>query len=286
MLQFESAWRYESPGAMPAEVVEEIFTQVIARTAMPGSRQDVYELFKRCFARAAGRSAGRSSSEDWAETDLRDYMQSAADNAPLFVEALHDGLMEVSARQPHGGPPPWNFVNGVLASSGYAITPPHLTVGQALTPVSVPERVPSLDQMANEKIQRSLAESAKLLNAGKYRPAVQEILWLLETVSTAFAGSEHEDGTVTGKYFNKIIGDLKRLHRGRVLAQVVSWMENLHGYLSSPTGGAIRHGGVLSDAYELSEGEARLFCDLTRSYLSYMLHEHQRLVAGSGHQPW
>jgi hypothetical protein len=84
---------------------------------------------------------------------------------------------------------------------------------------------------------------------------------LLETVSTAFAGSEHDDGTVTGKYFNKIVGDLKRLHRGRVLAQVVSWMENRHGYLSSPTGGAIRHGGVLSDTFELSEGDARLFCD-------------------------
>jgi hypothetical protein len=101
---------------------------------------------------------------------------------------------------------------------------------------------------------------------------------LLETVSTAFEGSEHEDGTVTGKYFNRIIGDLKRFNRGRVLSEVISWMEKVHGYLSSPSGGGVRHGAVLSDSYELTEGEARLFCDLTRSYLTYLLHvTHQRL---------
>ncbi len=54
-------------------------------------------------------------------------------------------------------------------------------------------------------------------------------------------------------------------------------MENLHGFLSSRTGGAIRHGGVLSDTFELSEGDARLLCDLTRSYLSYLLHQYEQL---------
>jgi len=267
MLQFENAWRYESPGAMPPEIVEAVFSQVIARTAMQGSRQDLYEFFKRCFAPAAAQTASRSSSESWAESDLRDYMHSAAANAALFVEALYDGLYEISSRQATG-PAPWNFVNSVLAPTGYAIQPPHLVIGQGRAPVPVAERVPSLDEVANERIQRSLAESERLLNSGKYRLAVQEILWLLETVSTTFEGSEHEDGTVTGKYFNRIIGDLKRFNRGRVLGEVVSWMEKLHGYLSSPTGGGIRHGAVLSDSYELSEGEARLFCDLTRSYLS------------------
>jgi len=276
MLEFESAWRYESPGAISPEIVEAVFSQVIARTAIQGSRQDLYELFKRCFAPAAGRGESRSSNEGWAASDLRSSMESAAENAALFIEALHDGLEEISRRQSSGSPP-WAYVNGVLAPSGYAIEPPRLVVAKGRAPVPVPQRVPSLAELANERIQRSLNESEKLLNAGKYRPTVQEILWLLETVSTAFAGSEHDDGTVTGKYFNKIVGDLKRLHRGRVLAQVVSWMENLHGYLSSPTGGAIRHGGVLSDTFELSEGDARLFCDLTRSYLSYLLHQYEQL---------
>jgi hypothetical protein len=62
-----------------------------------------------------------------------------------------------------------------------------------------------------------------------------------------------------------------------VLSEAISWMERLHGYLSSLSGGGVRHGAVLSDTYGLTEGEARLFCDLTRSYLTYLLHKHQRL---------
>ena len=85
------------------------------------------------------------------------------------------------------------------------------------------------------------------------------------------------DGTVQGKYFNRIIGDLKKFNRGRMLGQVASWMETLHGYLSAPGGGGVRHGTVLNDAYELSDVEARLICDLARSYISYLLNEHHRL---------
>jgi len=82
---------------------------------------------------------------------------------------------------------------------------------------------------------------------------------------------------VTAKYFNRIIADLRRFNRGRVLAEAMGWMETLHGYLSSPSRGGIRHGTVLADPHALTEGESRLFCDLTRSYLNYLLHEHHRL---------
>ncbi|MCY1549928.1 hypothetical protein D9M68_861340 [compost metagenome] len=54
-------------------------------------------------------------------------------------------------------------------------------------------------------------------------------------------------------------------------------MTNLYGYLSSPSGGGIRHGAMLNANLELNEGEARLYCDLTRSYIAYLLHEHARL---------
>ncbi|MDT4869500.1 hypothetical protein FQZ97_1045320 [compost metagenome] len=111
----------------------------------------------------------------------------------------------------------------------------------------------------------------------EYRAAVQEILWLLETVSTTFQGVEYADGSVTGKYFSKIIGDLQRLNQGRTLGHVLHWMTNLYGYLSSPSGGGIRHGAMLNANLELNEGEARLYCDLTRSYIAYLLHEHARL---------
>ena len=88
-----------------------------------------------------------------------------------------------------------------------------------LTPASSSRRVD----------QQSLDESDRLLSEGKNRLAVQEILWLLETISAAFQGSQHDDGTVTGKYFNKIVCDLSRLNKGRVLGEVTGRVEKLHG---------------------------------------------------------
>lgn len=277
MLQFNSAWRYSSPGEIPPEVVDDVFTQIIGRIATQADPQSLYELFKRRFAQASGRSSNRSSNESWAESDLRSYMRHAAENAALFVEALYDAMCDIEQQNLSIGLPPWPYVNSVLAPSGYAIDPPDLVIGTVASPIAVPENVPSLDAQANELIQRSLAESEDLLNNGRYRPAVQEILWLLETVSTVFEGTEHEDGTVTGKYFSRIVGELKRFNRGRMFGEVVVWMEKMYGYLSSPGGGGVRHGTVLNESCDLSEGEARLICDLTRSYIAYLLHEYQRL---------
>lgn len=278
MLQFDGALRYTSPGKMPMSIVEDIFELLVSRVApQVPDKKGIYELLKRRFGEAAGRTYNSSSNESWARSDLRDYMAEAADNAALFVDSLHSGLTEIEQTHSHLTPPPWVVINNLLAPSGYAIVPPRLVIGAPSTPVAVPENVPSLDAQANELIQRSLAQSEYLLNGGHCRQAVQEILWLLETISTAFAGSTHGEGTVEGKYFNRIVGELKHFNRGRMLGQVMSWIEKLHGYLSAPGGGGIRHGTVLNEAYELSEGEAKLVCDLTRSYISYLLHEHQRL---------
>ncbi|WP_205587545.1 hypothetical protein [Rhizobium jaguaris] len=47
----------------------------------------------------------------------------------------------------------------------------------------------------------------RLLDEGKSRQAVSEILGLLESVATVFRGTGTSDGTLQVKYFNKIIGD-------------------------------------------------------------------------------
>jgi hypothetical protein len=52
----------------------------------------------------------------------------------------------------------------------------------------------------------------------------------------------------------------------------------LHGYLSSPTGGGVRHGLDCVEGIPMNSGEARLFCNLIRSYADYLLHEHERIV--------
>jgi hypothetical protein len=275
MLNFDGQWRFQSPGTIAADVQEDILVKVIGRVATNARRQDVLETFKRRFAQAAGKTSSNSSNESWAESDLRQYMRDAAENAALFVEALHDGLVDMGHF--HATIPPWTYVNTVLASTGYVIDPPNLIMGSVPVPIAVPANVPSLDTQANELIQRSLSASETFLNTGSYRAGVQEILWLLETISTAFQGVEYPEGNITGKYFNKIIGDLRRFNRDRTLSRVVDWMENMHGYLSSPGGGGIRHGALLNENVEITESEARLYCDLTRSYISFLLHEHSRL---------
>lgn len=279
MLQFDSRWRFGSPGALPGDVVDEVFEQIIRRVASHGDPQDILELFKRRFGQVTGQPDWRSSNESWAASDLQDYMRRASDNAALFLEALYDGLQDVT-RLP-AATPPWGYVNRVLAPTGYAIdgdhSPPTLRMGTMATPIPVPAHIPSLDEQANAQIQGSLAKSDTFLQMGEHRAAVQEILWLLETVSTAFHGVEYPDGNVTGKYFNRIIGDLQRLNRGKTIQRALEWVENLHGFLSAPAGGGIRHGTMLNRAVEPSASEARLYCDLTRSYISYLLNEHARL---------
>ena len=143
--------------------------------------------------------------------------------------------------------PDLNRVNRVLLENdaGYEISPPDLALRNPNLQITLPKRAPSLGEQAQELIQRSLDDSEKFLLGGHGRAAVQEVLWLLETISTAFRGLDIETGTIQGKYFNKIAADLQKHNRGKTLDQVLGWITALHGYLSSPTGGGVRHGADL-----------------------------------------
>lgn len=278
MLNFNGAWRFESPGPIPTAVDNDFF-DLIGRIATQANRQNILEHFKSYFASAAGSSSSWSSSESWAESDLINYMQHAAVNAPLFIEAFYDAWYSLANGNPPTAVPELARINRILyeSGSGYQIQPPNLVSTNVQTQIVVPPRPPSLDEQAQEKIQKSLKDSEQMLSEGRYRPAVQEILWLLETVSTAFQGLGTEAGTVQGKYFNKIVADLRRHNPGTTLEQVLSWMMALHGYLSSPTGGGIRHGADLRADIVTTPDEARLFCNLIRSYITFLLSEHERL---------
>jgi len=277
MLKFNGAWRFDPPGIISTGVVNE-FSDLIGRIATQGDRQDILEHFKAYFASAAGMTSNWSTSESWADSDLQNYMQHAAANAPLFIEAFYDGCEALGGKDV--AVPDTGMMNRVLAKhgAGYEIRPPDLISSNSdLMPIPVPEKPPSLDEQAQELIQRSLSQSEKFLSEGHFRQAVQEVLWLLETVSTAFQGLETGGGTVEGKYFNKIVCDLRRRNQGTTLEQILDWMTKLHGYLSSPTGGGIRHGTDLKAGIATTGGEARLFCNLIRSYISFLLAEHERL---------
>jgi len=278
MLQFNSSWRFESPGPLPPGAVHAI-AAIIARLAGQTSLQPTLEHFKTFFASAGGFVSNYSSSASWAQSDLTTYMDGAAENAPLFIEAFYDACQALAERNPSLAMPDLAFLNRLLAEhdTGFEIRPPDLVSTRAFNSIPVESAPASLDVQAQNLIQTSLRQSELLLVEGRPRQAVQESLWLLETISTAFQGLAVAETTIQGKYFNKIAEELRRHGKGTTLSQVLGWVTTLHGYLSSPTGGGVRHGADLRLGVAMDDVEARLYCNLIRSYISYLLAEYDRL---------
>jgi hypothetical protein len=282
MLNFNGAWRYDSPGEIAAGIVQDLYDFVgkIAAQVPPEQRWGVFEHFKRQFCAAANEPYWRSSNASFAVGDLQRDMDEAAANAPLFIEAFYDGCLSLKAQLPTVTLPDVARINRVFfeRETGYEISPPDLICRNPQPPIPVPAPAPTFHHQAQEVFQQSLEASESLLAEGHPRQAVQEMLWLLETAATAFRGLDVGEGTVRGKFFNTIVGDLKRHDRGN-LKRVLEWVESLHGYLSSPTGGGIRHGADLSGDLVIQPNEARLFCNLIRSYITYLMAEHERLTS-------
>lgn len=290
MLKFNPQWRFQPPpnglyrNSKISEEALSDFYVFIGKVATQGKRWHILEDFKEAFSKAAGRSICWSSSESWAESDLDSVMSEAAENAPLFLEAFYDACMEFQSQGMFA--PDAAMINAVCEKHdiGYILQPPELLLREssaaaANAPVLVDNCTKTLAEEAIEILQQSLSRSEQLLNEGHHREAVQETLWVLESVTTtAFRGLETTTGEVIrGKYFNRIIDDLRRLARGSTLDRILEWMANLHGFLSSPTGGGVRHGIDLNAGIQIGSAEARLFCNLIRSYTGYLLAEHERL---------
>lgn len=271
-MQMEGAWRFDTPGPMPPEAVRD-FTVLIDRVVAQGNRWGNLEHFKGYFG-----GAGQSSSESWAESDLNSLIWQMADNAPLFIEAVFDGCEAL--RDKDGiAVPDVARMNRILREHGigYEIRPPSLVAVGLHQPIPVPERYQSLDEQAQEIVQQSLQQSEKLLAEGRPRQAVQEILWLMESVVTAFKGLGTGEDTIEAKYFNKIAHELRNKRKGQTIDQVLSWLTTLHGYLSSPTGGGVRHGVDLKSGITVNPDEGRLYCNLIRSYVTFLMAEHERM---------
>lgn len=263
-----SSWRFDTPGAMTPTAID-AFNDLVHKIAAQGETWNLIELFKAKFAG----SWSRSSTESWATSDLRDRMHEAAMNEPVFIAAFWAGCQEVASRYPNVGLPSADVVNRLLLEHGspYELVPPALTLrSQAAGAVMAPP-APDVGERARSRIDASLAEADRLLAERRPRQAVQEILWLLETVSTGFQGQESGSGTIEGKYFNRIVGELRREHREKPFAEALGWIVKLHGFLSSPSGGGVRHGTQLDDGIDVTMDEAFLYCNLTKSYVHYLL---------------
>ncbi len=266
-----TAWRYGSPGTMPPAAANAFNSLVHTIAGQADSSWAIFELFKAKFS--GGYS--RSSSESWAISDLHTGMMAAAENAPAFISAFWDGCEEVRADYAEVGLPDADVINQILYEHElpYELRPPALLARHPQTPIAVqaPER--SVGEQAYALIHASLDQADRLLLEQRPRQAVQEILWILETVATAFRGQESGTGTIEGKYFNEIVRNLRNHNRGSTLAEALGWMSKMHGFLSSPGGGGVRHGTQLAANVSPSIREAHLYCNLTRSYINYLLAE-------------
>jgi len=271
MLNFDPQWRFRTPGTLSPPALW-AFQTLVDRLVDPAAPQRTLELFKRYFAAAAGEPHSTSSSAPWARSDLERLMGTAADNAPLFIEAFYDACQELERRRP-GASPSISIINQVLTEheTGYQLSPPDLVATRSSTPIQVEVSAPSLDDEARTLIQTSLGQAQLLLREGRGRQAVQECLWLLETVFTAFRGLPIAAATVQAKYFNKIAEELKRDSSNPHLQQVLAWITALHGYLSSPTGGGVRHGTDIAATVRLEANDALLYCNLVRSYITFLI---------------
>ena len=287
-LKFPGAWRFEAPAdgtfvnrAMPPDAVAE-FSTLIDRIPAPNGRWAMLEHFKHHFG-----ASSSSSSESWAQSDLMRVMDSAAENAPLFIEYFYDACESLRNKSDDWFVPDTSYVNAILAkyNIGYEVRPPDL-IARDLSSRSIPVHAqvsaPSLGERTKRVIEGSLSRSDQLLAEGRPREAVQEVIWLLETVATAFKGVDTQSGKVEGKYFNQIVRDLRSKQPGTTIERVLDWITTMHGFLSSPTGGGVRHGTDLDRGVEMDLGEARLFCNLTRSYISFLLVEYEGLTRNLG----
>ncbi|HDZ75432.1 MAG TPA: hypothetical protein ENH55_22255 [Aurantimonas coralicida] len=275
-MQMEPSWRFDSPGPMPIEAVRAFYT-LIDKVVAQGNRWRMLEHFKGYFG-----GSGGSSSESWAETDLNRLVGQTAENAPLFIEAFYEAC-EALRGDGSIAVPDVGRMNRILREHGvgYEIRPPELVAVGLHQPIAMPERYQSLDEQAQDTVQKSLQQSETLLAEGHPRQAVQEILWLMESVVTAFKGLSTGDATIEGKYFNKIVPELRAQKKGQTIEQVLGWLTALHGYLSSPTGGGVRHGVDLKSGITIDADEGRLYCNLIRSYITFLMAEHARMRRGA-----
>ena len=277
MLEFDGEWRYDTPGAIEPKVLSS-FRELIEKICRQGQRRVLLEHFKSYFASAAGVAYYRSSNESWASTDLDRLISGAAINAPLFIEAFYDACEVLGKRFPEMQMPSIARINRILsdASAIYFIDPPKLVAKSSNVTILIPENLPSINARVKATIEDSLQASERALDEGKGRQAVQEILWLLETVSTIFRGEEVLNHKITGQYFNKIVRELKT-HTTDNQKQILQWIQQLYGHLSSPTRGGVRHGTDIKEGLGLGIDEARLYCNLIRSYMTFLISEYERL---------
>jgi hypothetical protein len=167
MLRFNGAWRFTPPldgqwknQSIPLEAVGDFYT-LITKTTTQGNRQEILEHFKGAFCASVGSRHVWSSDEGWAETDLQNTMNFAAENAPLFIEAFYDACDSLSNINKDYFAPDAALINAVCQrhNVGYEVRPPNLI----LLETEIPANSDSASQNNNKVSDTVRTSSAPIL---------------------------------------------------------------------------------------------------------------------------
>jgi hypothetical protein len=189
VLKFKGSWRFMPPPdgkwnnqTIPSSALDD-FYNLIAKTTTQGNRQKILEHFKGAFCTAIGIQHVWSSSESWSETDLRDYMERATNNAPLFLEAFYDACISLVEQNPDFFAPNAEIINNVCVQHniGYEIRPPELILREIVQSSSenTVSAINSTATIANPKAIANILESHELkiflCHSSSDKPKVREL---------------------------------------------------------------------------------------------------------------
>lgn len=281
MLEFNPRWRYRLPpdgkyvNSSVPQAAKKDFTALMTRLAYES--KDVrlaFENFKANFRTVTGEPFYGSSSLSFAETDAQNDLWAAASANPvLFIEAFYNAIHAIDI--PYGAEIAIDGLNAVLEKHnlGWMIRDGKLLHREG--DIDVPAPPATLMSQANNQLKNAWEGAQKYLEQGEGRKAVQELLWVLESVAAAFEGKTVGSTVVKGDYFVSIVAELKKDQSSLNRKLVLLWLQGLHSHLSNPKGGGVRHGAAPA-LPQMELHEAELYCNLIRSYAVYLLRELNR----------
>jgi len=291
-LTFDISWELTPPqdsssyvnSKVPVDAIEQFYAILTRAANRTNDPEEVYYLIRAEFSEAMGLPVYRSSSLYFAPSDAKAAMERAAENAPIFISAFYGVCKQIKKQFGSKAAPSIPVMNRLLEMHrlGYIIAPPNLVLREQVE--VVPVQSSTVLEQAQARFREAIERSRVLLEDDKGDEAVAQIWWLLESIMLSFSGCNMNGQEISGSYFNEVTKSLKRsAGDGEVMGAVARWLEALQSYLSGPSEAGIRHGSHLHRE-GLKKHEAELLCNLTRSYISYLLSEYELLTADEGRQ--
>jgi len=285
-MKYPPAWRFAPPkdtdrvnSTVPEEALEELL-RLASRAAglHPRGREAGLEHMKHSISATSGRGYSPSSSESWAETDLRRLLEGLKDEPPVLIEGIVTGCRSITdseGRSILDDPTPINRIMEKFGM-GYRISGDEILLGESIPPPTV-EPVPSLIEQTAAELGKAWKRADQLLDEGHPDEAVAKIWFVLESILTVFRGLKVGDQTVEGAYFNKVVHSLKGTEIDPTFKMVLDLASRVHGQLSDPSTGRLRHGSELGIP-PISPQEGRFLVGFAKSLGYYICSEYQRLL--------